>query len=124
MPFAGQIPFTLLHSCPTDSRCPSRVIDCLPAFNQLLITRLVVVATAAAAIVVGRVAVAVVAAIALKCPTDNTATSSSKHFSVQNVCYCFSLFRPSHFSLETALEILNNRIKISFVIVLAFDLPN
>lgn len=113
MPFAGQIPFTCLHSCPKDSRCPSRVIDCLLAFNQLLITRLVV-AAAAAAIVVGRVAVAVVAAIALKCPTDNTATSSSKHFSVQIfvIVFLFSgqvifLLKPLWKYLTTASKLVS-----------------
>lgn len=50
------------------------------------------------AIVVGRV---VVAAIALKCPSDNTATSSSNHFSTKLFFFWFlSVFRPSHFSLE------------------------
>lgn len=97
VPFAGRIPldapFYWVLSLDSLVRIECFVIDCLPAFNQLLITRLVV------AIVVGRVVV--VAAIALKCPSDNTATSSSKHFSTKLFFFWFlSVFRPSHFSLE------------------------
>lgn len=76
--------------------------------NQLLIIRLVV---------------AIVAAIALKCPsTNNSATSSLNK--ILFFFFCFYFFSSQLIFLLKCLEIFNNRIKISFVVVLAFGLAD